>query len=78
MKKGWALKTYTQNDRIAFVVILPVRDIREHWKTDLKCDCIPKVEIENGVLILTHNAFDGREAVEEAALIMQSVKKGKA
>jgi len=44
--------------------ILPINDLKEH--EDLStCECEPKVEIqENGDLLIVHNAFDGREAIE--------------
>lgn len=45
--------------------ILPTNDIKKHTE-DSTCKCGPKVEIVEGSgdLLIIHNSFDGREAVE--------------
>mgnify|MGYP003402519020 FL=1 len=40
--------------------IIPINDLREHEELTT-CDCSPKVEFENGEMIIIHNSFDGRE-----------------
>jgi hypothetical protein len=45
----------------------PLNDIKEHDTTDTgnTCHCNPKVIIEpDSEIIVVHNSFDGREAVE--------------
>ena len=47
--------------------IHPINDIKEHDTTDTgnTCNCNPKVIIEpDSEIIVVHNSFDGREAVE--------------
>lgn len=44
--------------------ILPVDDIRPH-REDEKCQCNPEVEDLGGSIMIYHNAFDGRDIVEE-------------
>lgn len=43
--------------------IIPRNDLKEHEKSTT-CDCNPKVIFENGEMIITHNSYDGREAIE--------------
>lgn len=46
--------------------IIPIDDLKEH---DLQstCECNPFMEIlENNELMIVHNAYDGRVAVEKA------------
>lgn len=46
--------------------ILPVNDIKEHDESSV-CNCEPKTEIqENGDILIVHNSYDGREAIEMA------------
>ena len=33
---------------------------------DIACHCNPKVVVENGIDVVTHNSFDGREGLEKA------------
>ena len=41
--------------------ILPVDDTKEHIE-ESTCECLPQVEIlENGDMLIIHNAYDGRE-----------------
>lgn len=52
--------------------ILPVNDIEEHLE-ESTCNCLPKIEIqENGDLMIIHNSYDGREAVEMANQIINT------
>lgn len=37
---------------------------------DTKCPCNPIIDIENGVEIVTHNSFDGREIMDEVFEIL--------
>ena len=44
--------------------ILPTNDIDTHEESTI-CKCEPKLEIlENGDIMIIHNAFDGREIIE--------------
>jgi len=43
--------------------ILPINDLKAHTE-DSTCDCEPKVICENGEMIISHNSYDGREAIE--------------
>ncbi len=43
--------------------ILPNNDLKTHTE-DNTCDCTPSVIFENGEMIVIHNSYDGREAVE--------------
>lgn len=42
---------------------IPVLDIEPHRIND-SCGCKPVVTISERVIIVTHNAFDGREALK--------------
>jgi len=49
--------------------ILPINDIKEHEESTT-CACSPKIEIiETGDIIVVHNAYDGREYIEELTSI---------
>jgi len=43
--------------------IIPLSDIKEHKELTI-CECIPRVEFENGEMIIIHNSFDNREENE--------------
>lgn len=44
--------------------LLPTNDLKPHEETST-CGCEPNVEIlENGDMMIIHNSFDGREAIE--------------
>ena len=44
--------------------LLPLNDLKEHEESTT-CECEPKIEFtENGDMIIKHNSFDGREAIE--------------
>lgn len=50
--------------------ILPCNDIEEHDE-NTTCKCHPRVEMqENGDMLVIHNSFDGREAIEMANEIL--------
>lgn len=50
--------------------VLPVDDLREHEETTT-CPCNPTVECEpNATMLVIHNSFDGREALEQAEAIL--------
>lgn len=49
--------------------ILPINDIREHIE-DSTCPCEPEIIEESGDIIIVHNSWDGREAVEMANEIL--------
>jgi len=45
--------------------ILPVNDIKHHVENST-CECKPKIEIlEDGEIMVVHNAWDNREMNEE-------------
>lgn len=44
--------------------ILPINDLQEHTENST-CECNPKIEFENGEMIIIHNSYDGREHKEE-------------
>ncbi len=43
--------------------ILPINDLKEHEESST-CDCTPELIIENGEMILVHNAYDNREITQ--------------
>lgn len=48
--------------------VKPIADLRDHVE-DVLCWCNPAVEeLEPGLLLVTHNAEDGRELVERYGL----------
>lgn len=53
--------------------IYPLDDLKEHVLESI-CDCLPTVSVENGELIVCHNAFDGRELIEEVNEILKTTK----
>lgn len=48
--------------------ILPINDDKPHKETGFDCDCEPKIDWENELII--HNSYDGREYVEQAKEIL--------
>ncbi len=50
--------------------IIPINDWEEHEERST-CKCQPKILQENGEIIIIHNSFDGREAVEWANKILK-------
>ena len=50
--------------------ILPINDLKEHTESSY-CECDPTVDVQDsGNVLVIHNAFDGREAVEQANEIL--------
>lgn len=49
-------------------IVLPIDDIEEHDTESTTCKCSPKVEFENGNMILIHDAFDGRQELEREGI----------
>ena len=56
--------------------VLPVNDLREHLDIGTGCSCNPTIELEGATLIIIHNAFDCREAIEEAKEIVDKLNRG--
>lgn len=54
--------------------ILPINDIKEHEESST-CDCMPTVKIENGEMLIIHNAWDMREVTEEVNDILKTKEK---
>jgi len=44
--------------------VFPIGDIKRHILEGLICECNPKIEWENSLII--HNSFDKREIIEQA------------
>lgn len=44
--------------------ILPLNDLKKHIESSI-CECNPRVEFENGEMIIIHNSYDGREWIED-------------
>lgn len=65
IKKPWEVTSYNvrANDPILFIDIIPLDDDKEHYMGD-ECHCKPEIKRENGVPIITHNAYDKREKAE--------------
>lgn len=41
---------------------------------DTCCQCNPRVEQENGIDLVVHSSFDGREGLEQAMALLKSEK----
>jgi hypothetical protein len=57
------------------IIVIPIDDTEEHDKESTTCKCHPKVEFENGNMILIHDAFDGRQEIEKLG-VLSSENKG--
>jgi hypothetical protein len=55
-------------------IVLPIDDIAEHDRESTTCKCNPKVEFENGNMILIHDAFDGRQELEKLGVMPYKIK----
>ena len=45
--------------------VYPVNDKKKHTLTGIKCECNPKIQIqENKAIVVTHKAYDHREWFE--------------
>lgn len=66
MSKLWEGITYT--DKLTALPlgyeVVPMNDSRRHISSP-DCACLPEIHFENGMTMLVHNAFDGRELAEE-------------
>ena len=52
--------------------VYPLNDLEEHDLESTLCKCEPKLIIEpNSEIVVVHNSFDGREAVEWANEILK-------
>ncbi len=47
--------------------VTPINDLKPHEESTT-CECCPRVEFENGEMIVIHNSFDGRELLENIAV----------
>lgn len=62
--------------------VIPIKDEREHCKDSIekdypmgpwlvsKCKCGPRIEKKGEGYLVYHRSYDGREAIEEAAVIL--------
>jgi len=48
----------------ANINIIPVDDLYYHSES-VDCSCQPKINIENNIMIITHNSYDKREIIEQ-------------
>jgi len=63
MKKTWLVQQgLLDNDDVD---VMPMYDLREHMPGS-DCPCNPLVEVVGANLVITHNSYDRREAVEWA------------
>lgn len=62
---SWLRHTYTDKltRRIVAVEVEPAADLKPH-RSEEDCECVPVCKEVNGVAMLIHNAFDGREFSE--------------
>ncbi len=49
--------------------VYPLGDLETHVLEGTQCKCNPRIETENEIIVV-HNSFDGREAVERANSIL--------
>jgi hypothetical protein len=54
--------------------VYPINDLEEH-DLDSTCKCMPTIKEEYGQMIVVHNSFDCREAVEVAKEIIKQQDK---
>ncbi len=47
-------------------------DEPDHVHCKMDCGCKPRTDVVNGVDIIIHNSFDGREGVEQTNAILKS------
>lgn len=57
------------------VCVKPIKDIDEHDDLSSVCKCSPKVELQNGNILIIHKSFDNREIIEEFNEIIGSEPK---
>lgn len=58
------------------VHVYPLSDLSEHVTVGAGCPCEPTVEVIGANLLIIHNAFDHREIVEQAIVIMNGEDDG--
>lgn len=66
---------YGDGNEIVEVHVLPINDSDGHSQ-GLTCRCEPAIwyNKQTGVPVVTHNSFDGREALEEARNILNKMQ----
>ena len=52
--------------------VMPIDDLKEHHMKYF-CGCEPRLIYESGTIIVVHNSYDGREAIEEANEIINNM-----
>ncbi len=52
--------------------VMPIDDEKEHHMKYF-CGCDPRLIYESGTIIVVHNSYDGREAIEEANEIINNM-----
>ena len=68
MKFGWLVtQGLLDNDDVD---AMPMYDLREHVPGS-HCPCKPKVEVVGASLVIVHNSYDHREAVEWAEELLR-------
>lgn len=55
---------------VVMINIIPINDSKEHTE-DSTCECCPMIVEEGSEIIIVHNSFDGREAIEWAEEILK-------
>ena len=55
--KKWIVLTAKGNK----LAVLPQGDSQSHFEYSPACPCRPKVIMENHIMIVIHNSYDGRE-----------------
>lgn len=66
LKKGWVMHQTFEDEWHIFP------EDEDHLEFGAGCACQPLVEQVNGITIITHNSYDGREALEKALEILNS------
>ncbi len=51
--------------------VTPNNDLKPHYES-YQCHCEPSLEIEGENMVCVHNAFDGREGLEQANEILNN------
>ena len=70
LKSGISSDALKRNKMIYHVY--PNNDLKPHNTEDTTCECDPTIKTEDGNMIVVHNSYDGREAVENANEILDS------
>lgn len=65
MNNTWRVDQYQdETKRVCFVEILPEADLKRHLDSTRDCPCLPVFYFADGVPVIEHNSFDGRELYE--------------